>query len=68
MRDYCLAKPGAWPDHPWDEHAHPVIKVGPGERAKIFAFLGADTVGVKGGADPRGRRRVAGPPPRATSP
>lgn len=48
MQAYCLAKPGAWPDNPWD-HEHPVIKVGPGERGKIFAFLGADGVGVKGG-------------------
>ena len=46
MQAYCLAKPGAWPDNPW-EHEHPVIKVGPGERGKIFAFLGSDTVGVK---------------------
>ncbi len=49
MRAHCLAKPGAWPDNPWD-HEHPVIKVGgPGESAKIFAFLGATGVGVKGG-------------------
>jgi predicted DNA-binding protein (MmcQ/YjbR family) len=33
--DYCLAKPGAWPDEPW--HGDVVAKVGP----KIFAFLGA---------------------------
>ena len=46
MQAHCLAKPGAWPDNPWD-HDHPVIKVGAGERGKIFAFLGADTVGVK---------------------
>ena len=46
MLEHCLAKPGAWPDNPW-EHEHPVIKVGPGERGKIFAFLGAETVGVK---------------------
>ena len=46
---HCLGRPGAWPDHPWEEHDHPVIKVGPGERGKIFAFLGADTVGVKAG-------------------
>jgi predicted DNA-binding protein (MmcQ/YjbR family) len=26
-----------------------VVKVGEGERGKIFAFLGADSVGVKGG-------------------
>ena len=48
MTAYCLARPGAWPDNPW-EHDHPVIKVGPGERGKIFAFLGADSVGVKSG-------------------
>lgn len=48
MKDYCLSKPGAWPDFPW-EHEHPVIKVGPEDRGKIFAFLGADRVGVKGG-------------------
>ena len=48
MQAYCLAKPGAWPDNPW-EHEHPVIKVGEGERGKIFAFLGSDSVGVKGG-------------------
>jgi len=43
---YCLAKPGAWPDNPWG-HEHPVIKVG--EPGKIFAFLGAESVGVKAG-------------------
>jgi predicted DNA-binding protein (MmcQ/YjbR family) len=31
---YCLAKPGAWPDEPWEEDL--VAKVG----NKIFAFLG----------------------------
>jgi predicted DNA-binding protein (MmcQ/YjbR family) len=46
---YCLAKPGAWADNPWG-HEHPVIKVGPGERGKIFAFLGVATVGVKAAA------------------
>ena len=57
MRDYCLAKPGAWPDWPWgggpdadpddsSGHEHPVIKVGD----KIFAFLGTGGVGVKSGA------------------
>src|SRR3954452_23721080 len=46
MEAYCLAKPGAWADNPW-EADHPVIKVGEGERGKIFAFLGADGVGVK---------------------
>jgi predicted DNA-binding protein (MmcQ/YjbR family) len=49
LQEHCLSLPGAWPDNPWD-HDHPVIKVGPGERGKIFAFLGADKVGVKGGA------------------
>ena len=45
LQAHCLAKPGAWPDNPW-EHEHPVIKV----HEKIFAFLGADSVGVKAGA------------------
>ncbi len=42
----CLAKPGAWPDEPWEGDV--VVKVGP----KIFAFLGTETatsVGVKCG-------------------
>lgn len=51
LQAFCLALPGAWPDRPWDEHAHPVIKVGPAERGKIFAFLGSDGVGVKAGPD-----------------
>ena len=46
LQAYCLAKPGAWPDNPWD-HDHAVIKVG--EAGKIFAFLGADGVGIKAG-------------------
>ncbi len=58
MRDYCLRKPGAWPDWPWgggpddasDGFEQPVIKVGLDEAGKIFAFLGSDAVGVKGGA------------------
>ena len=42
---YCLAKPGAWQDEPWEGDV--VVKVG----GKIFAFLGAGTsVGVKCGA------------------
>ena len=49
MQEHCLAKPGAWPDNPWD-HEHPVIKVGDGAAGKIFAFLGSGGVGVKGGA------------------
>jgi predicted DNA-binding protein (MmcQ/YjbR family) len=48
MQTHCAAKPGAWPDHPWDNEL-PVFKVGPGERGKIFAFLGAGGVGVKAG-------------------
>ena len=46
---YCLAKPGAWQDEPWESDT--VVKV----HDKIFAFLGsADSpsrsVGVKAGA------------------
>lgn len=41
---YCLAKPGAWADQPWEGDY--VAKVGD----KIFAFLGAETVGLKCGA------------------
>ena len=41
---YCLAKPGAWQDEPWEGDL--VVKVCP----KIFAFLGAgSSVGVKCG-------------------
>jgi predicted DNA-binding protein (MmcQ/YjbR family) len=43
---YCLAKPGAWQDEPWETDV--VAKVGP----KIFAFLGSESataVGVKCG-------------------
>ena len=43
LTDYCLGKPGAWLDEPWDDTV--VAKVGP----KIFAFLGEDAVGVKCG-------------------
>jgi len=42
---YCLKKPGAWQDEPWDGDV--VAKVGP----KIFAFLGAGSVGLKCGAN-----------------
>jgi predicted DNA-binding protein (MmcQ/YjbR family) len=46
---YCLAKPGAWQDEPWEGDV--VVKVG----AKIFAFLGSGgaagaSVGLKCGA------------------
>jgi len=47
---YCLAKPGAWEDEPWDGDT--VVKVGPADKGKIFAFLGGGTsVGVKAGAN-----------------
>ncbi len=49
LRDYCLAKPGAWQDEPWEGDV--VAKVGP----KIFAFLGA---GAGADADGRGRPSV----------
>jgi predicted DNA-binding protein (MmcQ/YjbR family) len=47
MLAYCLAKPGAWRDEPWENDV--VAKVG----AKIFAFLGSamTSVGVKCGKD-----------------
>jgi predicted DNA-binding protein (MmcQ/YjbR family) len=49
LLEHCLARPGAWPDFPW-EHEHPVVKVADGRGGgKIFAFLGATTVGVKAG-------------------
>jgi predicted DNA-binding protein (MmcQ/YjbR family) len=48
---YCLAKPGAWQDEPWEGDV--VTKIG----GKIFAFLGsapagesAGSIGVKCGA------------------
>jgi predicted DNA-binding protein (MmcQ/YjbR family) len=42
---YCLGKPGAWQDEPWDGDV--VAKVG----GKIFAFLGSGgSVGLKCGA------------------
>jgi len=42
---YCLAKPGAVKDEPWEGDI--VAKVG----GKIFAFTGATTVGLKCGRD-----------------
>ncbi len=43
---YCLAKPGAWPDEPWENDL--VVKVS----SKIFAFLGSGpsaAIGLKCG-------------------
>ena len=43
---YCLAKPGAWQDEPWESDV--VAKVG----SKIFVFLGSDdarAIGLKCG-------------------
>lgn len=45
LLDYCLAKPGAWRDEPWEGDT--VAKVG----KKIFAFVHDDTVGLKCGDD-----------------
>jgi predicted DNA-binding protein (MmcQ/YjbR family) len=45
LREYCLAKPGAWEDRPWEFDGDRVAKVG----GKIFAFLGAESVGLKCG-------------------
>jgi predicted DNA-binding protein (MmcQ/YjbR family) len=42
---YCLAKPGAVADTPWESDL--VAKVG----GKIFAFLGGESVGLKCGRD-----------------
>jgi predicted DNA-binding protein (MmcQ/YjbR family) len=39
--DYCLGKPGAWPDSPWGEDDH-VAKVGD----KIFCFYGGDRLAI----------------------
>lgn len=49
LSDYALAKPGAWPDQPWEGDL--VAKVGPEGGGRIFAFLGERTVGVKAGAN-----------------
>jgi predicted DNA-binding protein (MmcQ/YjbR family) len=46
MLAYCLAKPGAWQDEPWEGDV--VAKVG----GKIFMFIGSDeaaTIGLKCG-------------------
>lgn len=41
---YCLSRPGAWQDEPWEGDV--VAKVD----AKIFAFFGTESVGVKCGS------------------
>jgi predicted DNA-binding protein (MmcQ/YjbR family) len=43
LDSYCLAKPGAWADNPWD-HEHPVIKV-----AGYIGRSGWTTLAVGGG-------------------
>jgi predicted DNA-binding protein (MmcQ/YjbR family) len=46
LLEYCLSKPGAWEDEPWEGDI--VSKVA----EKIFAFIGDGTsVGVKAGAN-----------------
>ena len=46
VSEHALAKPGAWSDQPWEGDY--VAKVSDGHGGgKIFAFLGATTVGVK---------------------
>ena len=56
LRDYCLAKPGAWPDEPWE-----------GDRSRRSAPRSSrSSVGVRRAEvrrHPRGGRRVAGPYP-----
>ena len=47
---YCLAKPGAWEDWPWDGHV--VAKVGPASRARSSpSSVTARRSGVKAGAN-----------------
>src|SRR5262245_11613151 len=45
LRRFCLGKPGAWADEPWEGDV--VAKVG----SKIFAFLSTGSVGLKCGPD-----------------
>jgi predicted DNA-binding protein (MmcQ/YjbR family) len=45
MLAYCLGKPGAWEDMPWEDDV--VVKVAD----KIFAFMGGSSIGVKCGRD-----------------
>lgn len=48
---YCLTKPGAWQDEPWEDDA--VAKVG----GKIFAFFGTEGGASEDGASEDGSRR-----------
>jgi predicted DNA-binding protein (MmcQ/YjbR family) len=45
LTSYCLGKPGAWQDEPWEGDV--VAKV----QQKIFAFLGDSSIGLKLGDD-----------------
>ena len=45
LLSYCLSKPGAWQDEPWEGDI--VAKVD----KKIFVFTGENAVGVKCGVD-----------------
>ncbi|RLV49284.1 hypothetical protein D9V37_12120 [Nocardioides mangrovicus] len=48
LLEHCLAKPGAWSDHPFDP-VWPVVKVAPA--GKIFCFVNEHSCGVKAGPD-----------------
>ena len=57
---YCLAKPGAWQDEPWDGDV--VAKVG----SKIFAFLGSPQITwASAAAQPRPSQLTGSSPLRA---
>ena len=45
LLEYCLERPGAWRDEPWEGTV--VAKVD----KKIFAFIGGDSLGLKCGDD-----------------
>lgn len=58
---YCLAKPGAWQDEPWEGDI--VAKVGPRDKGRIFAFLGDGSgVGVACGSREEADELVASYP------
>jgi len=48
VSEHALGKPGAWSDQPWEGDYVAKVSDGLGG-GKIFAFLGATTVGVKAG-------------------